>query len=102
MYELTIVTGANGFTGRFVCKELKRMDIKFIALVRPGSEVSWLEKELFPIRYGDLNTYDQLLKCFKDCNALINVASIGFGNAPIIIRSCKKVEIKRAVFVSTT
>ena len=28
--NLTIVTGANGFTGKFVCEELKKLEIPFI------------------------------------------------------------------------
>ena len=34
------VSGANGFTGRFVCTELQRRKIPFIALLRPSGDVS--------------------------------------------------------------
>ena len=41
------VSGANGFTGRFVCKELQRRQLPFVALLRPGSDTpGWM-----PIRF---------------------------------------------------
>jgi uncharacterized protein YbjT (DUF2867 family) len=36
------------------------------------------------------------------CDVLINVASIGFGHAPVILRAAKRAGINRAVFLSTT
>ena len=39
------VGGANGFTGRFVCLELIKREIPFIALVRKGNDVSWLKSK---------------------------------------------------------
>ncbi len=100
--NLTIVAGANGFTGRFVCKELKKLEIPFTALVRPGSDISWLNEQSISIRYGDLDDYETLITVFKGCNSLINIASIGFGNAPKIIKVCQKLKIKRVIFISTT
>jgi len=35
------VSGANGFTGRFVCCELQRRGLDFVALLRPGTDPSW-------------------------------------------------------------
>ena len=100
--NLCLVTGANGFTGRFVCDELYKRNIPFIALVRPNSNICWLEKKKYNIRFADINDEKELLKAMKGCSHLINVASIGFGSAPVLIKACKKVGIKRAIFVSTT
>ena len=36
-YKKIIVSGANGFTGRFVCKELKSRGILFSVILRPSS-----------------------------------------------------------------
>ena len=49
---LVAVSGANGFTGRFVCKELLRRDIPFIALLRPGSDPSWMNSFGIPYIFG--------------------------------------------------
>ena len=74
------VSGANGFTGRFVCAELKRRHFSFIALLRPGSDTSWLDYHQIPFRYADLNYSNQLARQLKGCSSLLNVASIGFGS----------------------
>ena len=71
-------------------------------MVRPNSNTNWLEKRKYNIRFGDINNREQLIKAMKGCSNLINVASIGFGAAPVILSACKNVGIKRAIFVSTT
>ena len=100
--NLCLVTGANGFTGRFVCIELNKRNIPFIALARTNSNTYWLEQRKYNIRFADINNQEQLLNAMKGCSSLINVASIGFGAAPEIIKACKNAGIKRAIFVSTT
>ncbi len=99
---LVVVCGANGFTGRFVCKELQKRGINFIALVRPHNDITWLEKNCIRTRFADLNNSNQLEKSINDCYALINIASLGFGSVSTILKACKKVGIKRTIFVSTT
>ena len=42
--NLCLVTGANGFTGRFVCRELNKRNIPFIAL-------AYLIEQLIQIHY---------------------------------------------------
>ena len=97
-----LVPGANGFTGRFVCRELKRRQRSFIALLRPGSDTAWMDAHQIPVRFSDLNNTKQLSMQLKGCSALLNVASIGFGSAPSILEACRVAEVSRAVFVSTT
>jgi nucleoside-diphosphate-sugar epimerase len=96
------VSGANGFTGRFVCAELRRRRIPFIALLRPGSDVSWMAAREIPVRYADLKEPQSLAEQLRGCRALLNVASIGFGAAPAILQACHSAGVSRAVFVSTT
>ncbi len=96
------VSGANGFTGRFVCAELQRRQHPFIALLRPGSDTAWMNAHHIPVRFADLNQAEQLALQLMDCSALLNVASIGFGTAPSILEACRSAGVGRAVFVSTT
>ncbi len=100
--KLAILTGANGFTGRYVCIELIRKNVPFIALLRPNTDPNWLIKHSIKYRFADINNLQELLHGMKSCDTLINVASIGFGAAPILIKACQKLGIKRAIFVSTT
>ena len=97
-----VVSGANGFTGRFVCAELQRRQQPFIALLRPGTNTSWMDAHQIPVRFADLNNAQQLAAQLKGCDALINVASIGFGAAPSILEACRSAAVRPAVFVSTT
>ena len=96
------VSGANGFTGRFVCLELQRRKIPFLAVLRPGSDASWMAARDIPVRYADLTESHQLAEQLRGCRALLNVASIGFGAAPAILDACHSAAVLRAVFVSTT
>ena len=96
------VSGANGFTGRFVCAELQHRQRPFIALLRPGSDTSWMDAHQIPVCFADLNNAQQLAAQLKGCDALLNVASIGFGAAPSILEACRSAALRRAVFVSTT
>ena len=96
------VSGANGFTGRFVCTELQRRKIPFVALVRPGSDVSWMAAREISVRFAELTESHRLAEQLRGCRALLNVASIGFGAAPAILQACHSAGVRRAVFVSTT
>ena len=100
--KLAIVTGANGFTGRYVCMELIRKKMPFIVLLRPNTDPTWFIRYSIKYRFADINNLKELVPAMKSCDTLINVASIGFGAAPILIKACHKVGIKRALFVSTT
>ncbi len=96
------VSGANGFTGRFVCAELQRRQQIFVAVLRPGSDVTWMNTRQIPVRFADLNDEKQLASALSGCSILLNVASIGFGAAPFIVKACGMAGLKRVVFVSTT
>ena len=96
------VSGANGFTGRFVCVELQRRHCSFVALLRAGSDTSWMDARRIPVRHADLNDAAQLAQQLSGCRALLNVASIGFGAAPTILKACGTASVRRVVFVSTT
>ena len=36
-FKKIIISGANGFTGRYVCRELRSRGIIFSVILRPGS-----------------------------------------------------------------
>ena len=100
--KTVLVTGANGFTGRYVCMELIKRQIPFIGLLREGNDVSWFKKNNLEYRFGDINSLEDLTIAMKGCDSIINIASLGFGSAPNIIKACDKSGISRSVFISTT
>jgi len=48
-------SGANGFTVRFFCAELKRRQRPFVALLRPSTDASWMDAHHISVRFADLN-----------------------------------------------
>jgi len=97
-----IVTGANGFTGRFVCEELLKRKVPFLALVRPKTDINWFVERSIKVIFADINNFKDMSYALSKGSSLINIASIGFGAAPILIKACKKENIKRVIFISTT
>lgn len=97
-----VVCGANGFTGRFLCKELLKRGITFLAILRPGNDNTWIIQNNISYKYIDLNNYKELGKQIKDYEILISLASIGFGSVPSILKACKNANIERVIFTSTT
>ncbi len=97
-----VVTGGTGFTGEFVVRLLAQQGIEPTVLVRPGSDRSHLQG--LPVRFaeGDLADPESLRRCFAGHDCLLNVASIGFGHGPDIVRCAVEAGITRAVFTSTT
>lgn len=51
---------------------------------------------------GDLSDSQSLALSMKGSNALVNIASLGFGHADSILRATKDAGIRRAIFMSTT
>ncbi len=97
-----LVTGATGFTGGFVCQELWQRGIAFDCLVRASSQTQQLESLGVKLVAANLDELESLYRVFPGYQALINVASIGFGAAPKIVEACENSGIRRAIFVSTT
>lgn len=97
-----LLTGATGFTGGFVCQELLKRCIQFDCLVRYSSNTETLKNLGIELVEGDLNDIESLRRTFSGYQTLINVASLGLGTGPSIVRACQESGIKRAVFVSTT
>lgn len=97
-----VMTGATGFTGQFVLDLLCEAGHEVRCLVRPSSKTEILLHKKCTTVSGDLEQADSLLEAFKGAEALVNVASLGFGHAPGILAACKANGIKRGIFFSTT
>ena len=97
-----LVTGATGFTGKYVVKELCSQGFRVTCFVRQSSDRGGLAA--FPAEYivGDLDDYDALRDALDNHDVLVNIASLGFGHAAGIVKACQEANIKRAVFFSTT
>jgi len=97
-----IITGGTGFTGKRVLPLLKDQGHSIRCLTREKDNFKLIEKYGFEPYQCDVKDLSSLQSAFKDFDALINIMSLGFGDAPNLISAIKQSSIKRALFVSTT
>ncbi|HET9905757.1 MAG TPA: NAD(P)H-binding protein [Anaerolineales bacterium] len=96
------VTGATGFTGSRVVPLLLRRGYQVRCLARTTSDRSPLPQPEIEWVQGDLSDAAALTASMQGTDALVNVASLGFGHAESIVSAAKNAGIQRAVFISTT
>ncbi|MFS0864577.1 NAD-dependent epimerase/dehydratase family protein [Fredinandcohnia sp. 179-A 10B2 NHS] len=99
---MILLTGATGFLGEFVLKELVQRGYDVTCFVRKTSKLDTIRQMNVNYIYGELDDYNSICKALKGKDALINISSLGFGHAPNIVKACEKVDVKRTIFVSTT
>lgn len=97
-----LVTGGTGFTGSRIIPLLIEKGYKIRCFVRPTSDRARLQKYGVEWAEGDLGDSVSLKKAMRGVEVLINVASIGFGHAPNIVKAAVESGVRRAVFISTT
>jgi uncharacterized protein YbjT (DUF2867 family) len=99
-----MVTGGSGFLGGYVLREAARRGHQSVALARSQNAAGAVTALGARPVSGDLNDARSLVGAFAaaQCDVLVNLASLGFGHASVIIGAAERAGIKRAVFVSTT
>jgi nucleoside-diphosphate-sugar epimerase len=96
------VTGATGFTGSRVIPLLLKSGYEVCCLYRASSNRSSLSDSNIEWVLGDVSDAQSLTYAMQGADALVNVASLGFGHADSIISAAKNAGVQRAVFISTT
>ena len=100
-----LVTGGSGFLGRHVLAEAARRGHACVALARSADAVRAVAAHGATPLAGDLDDgAAALARLFAraNCDALVNLASLGFGHAPTIVGAAIGAGLDRSVFVSTT
>jgi uncharacterized protein YbjT (DUF2867 family) len=102
-----VVTGGSGFLGGFVLREAVRRGYEVAALARsPAAAAAVRALGARPVA-GDLAAPGPaaaatLAQAFGAGDVLVNLASLGFGDAPAIVAAAERAQVRGAVFVSTT
>ena len=96
------VTGATGFTGSRVVRRLLQNGFAVRCLYRAASDRSPLAGLNVEWVLGDVSDTESLTSAMQGADALVNIASLGFGHADSILRAAKGAGIQRAIFISTT
>ncbi len=99
-----LVTGGSGFLGCHVLSEAAGRGHDVIALARSASAARRVAQSGARPVAGDLDDPAGLPAAFRlaSCEVLLNIASLGFGHASVIVAAAESAGISRAVFVSTT
>ena len=102
-----VVTGGSGFLGRFVLDEAVRRGYEVAALARSPAAARVVRALGAQPVCGDLAAPGPaaaaaLAQAFTAGDVLVNLASLGFGDAPAIVAAAERAQVRGAVFVSTT
>jgi len=72
---MNLVTGATGLLGSHIVEQLRLRNRPVRVLVRPNSNISWLENQDVEFVYGDLSDTNSLAEACKDVDTVYHAAA---------------------------
>ena len=98
---MILVTGATGYTGRFVVSRLLEKGYRLRLLVRAESDTSQIVNsgDSIEIRIGDLGSVESLRLACEGVESVVNVASIRFASS--FVQALRKCDIKHLIAISS-
>ncbi|AEH09137.1 MULTISPECIES: SDR family oxidoreductase [Protofrankia] len=99
-----LVTGGTGFLGRRVVADAVRDGHHVVGLARGAAAAQALERAGAQVVAGDLDDPASVDAAFQAAkgDVLVNLASLGFGHADVIVSAAEATGLHRAIFISTT
>jgi predicted dehydrogenase/nucleoside-diphosphate-sugar epimerase len=110
--ESVLVTGASGYLGREVCRQLVENGVKVRALVRPVSTIAPLEKLGVELLFGDMRDAHAVNCAAQGVGAIVHLAALLHGSAEAIrsssvlglenvARAARAANCRRVIYVSS-
>ena len=113
-HQTIAVTGASGFVGRYLVKELLAAGRQVVAVVRNPNKVPELKRAGIELRVADLADTEAMSKAFAGCDAVIaNAGQVSFNRdydalirqnlngTKNTLQACKEAGITRVVAMSS-
>ena len=95
---MILVTGATGYTGRFLLPRLAETGRPLRCLVRPTSDREWLERMGVEMHIGDLEDPETARPAFRGVGQVLHLAHIRYART---IVECTDSQIEQVVLVSS-
>lgn len=110
-----LITGANGFLGSNVARELFRKGYEVKLMIRPSADVSVIEDIPSEVFYGDISEEAEVMKAMEGCNFVVHTASIteqwavtfreyervNVTGTKNVVKACLAHQVERLIHVST-
>ncbi|WP_343702346.1 NAD-dependent epimerase/dehydratase family protein [Chitinophaga sp.] len=110
-----LVTGANGFLGANLTRELYRMGYEVKAMVRPSADLKSIADIPCEIFFGRIDNVEDVLQAMEGCNIVIHTACIteqwaisfeeyervNFTGTQYVVEACLRRQVDKLVYVST-
>ena len=99
---MLLVTGATGFVGRYILRELAHTNMEVRLFVRESSDISHIDRSRFELAFGSFENQQSLRQAFTGVKQLINLPNLIFGYVDAVIEEAQLAGVERSVFVGTT
>lgn len=114
--EKILVTGANGFLGSNLTRELFRLGYEVRAMVRPNASLQGISDIPCEIFYGHIDQAADVDKAVHGCNIVVHAAAvtdqwntafedyerINFTSTQHIAEACMRYRVRKLIYVSTS
>jgi NADH dehydrogenase len=109
-----LLTGATGFLGSYVSREVHARGLDFVALARSEEKARWHRDHGVAVRRGDVTSLDDCRKATVGRDVVVHLAAaadvsdpevnrrVNIGGLENVLRACEEAAVAHLVFLSST